>query len=370
LERFRDLVERGRDALAAGRPGEAATVLREGLGMWRGPPLAEFEYEPFARGVIAQLDELHLAAVEDRLEADLTLGRARELVGELRDLVARHPLRERLRGQLMLALHRSGRQAEALGTYQQFRRSLSEELGLDPGPAIQQLELSILGRDPALDTATGDASSVAGAQVPAGVAHPAIPVHRRRLTLAVGLTVLLAFVLAAVVIVAAGGRATPPATVPGDAVGAISPSGGAVRAVVSVGTAPASLAGGDGAVWVADDNVGTVSRIDPRTRAVVAPIPVGSAPSGIAVGLGAVWVTNNGSGTVSRIDPAVDRVVQTISVGNAPTDVAVGDGSVWVANSSDGTLSRIDAVTGHVSDTIPLGGPALRVSRSAPARCG
>ena len=108
-------------------------MLREALGIWRGPPLAEFAYEPFAQAAIAQLEELHLAAVEDRVEADLALGRARELVGELRDLVARHPLRERLRGQLMLALYRSGRQAEALEAYQEFRRTLSEELGLEPG---------------------------------------------------------------------------------------------------------------------------------------------------------------------------------------------------------------------------------------------
>ena len=98
LERFRELAEQGRDALAAGNAEEAATVLREGLKMWRAPPLAEFAYEPFAQPVIGHLEELHLAAVEDRVDADLALGRARELVGELRDLVARHPLQERLRG--------------------------------------------------------------------------------------------------------------------------------------------------------------------------------------------------------------------------------------------------------------------------------
>ena len=137
LERFAELAERGRDVLAAGRPEEASAVLRKALGIWRGAPLAEFAYEPFAQAAIAQLEELRLAAVEDRVEADLALGRARELVGELRDLVARHPLRERLRGQLMLALYRCGRQAEALETYQEFRQKLSEELGLEPGPSMQ-----------------------------------------------------------------------------------------------------------------------------------------------------------------------------------------------------------------------------------------
>ena len=128
-------------------------MLSEALGIWRGPPLADFAYEPFAQALIAQFEELHLGAIEDRVEADLALGRARELVGELRHLVARHPLRERLRGQLMLILYRSGRQAEALEAYQEFRRNLSEELGLDPGPAMQQLELAILARDPTLDLA-------------------------------------------------------------------------------------------------------------------------------------------------------------------------------------------------------------------------
>ena len=154
LERFRELVERGRDSLAAGSLEQAAEVLGEALGVWRGPPLADFAYEPFAQATIARLEELHLAAIEERVEADLGLGRARELVVELRDLAVRHPLQERLRGQLMLALYRSGRQAEALEAYQDFRRTLSEELGLEPGPGLQQLELAILSRDPTLGLRT------------------------------------------------------------------------------------------------------------------------------------------------------------------------------------------------------------------------
>jgi peptide/nickel transport system substrate-binding protein len=367
LERFRELAERGRDALAAGSPDEAATLLKEALGIWRGPPLPEFAYEPFAQGMIAQLEELHLAAVEDRVDADLALGRARDLVGELRDLVGRHPLRERLRSQLMLALYRCGRQAEALEAYQQFRRSLAEELGLEPGPSIQRLELSILSRERSLDRAASDPASDAGGEARAAAASPVVAVRHRRLTLAVGAAAVVVLVLAAVVMAARRGRATPPATVPGDAVGAISPSGGEVRAVVSLGTAPSALAAGDGAVWVANANAGTVSRIDPQTRAVVETITVGSSPSGIAVGPAAVWVTNSDSGTVSRIDPAVDRVVQTVPVGNAPAGVAVGDGSVWVANSSDGTLTRLDAVTGDVVRTIALGAGATNVTVGAGA---
>ena len=150
--------------------------------------------------------------------------------------------------------------------------------------------------------------------------------------------------------------------IPGDAVGAISPSGGAIRVVAALGTSPSSVAGGDGSVWVTNGDAGTVARIDPRTRAVVETIPVGSSPTGIAVGAGAVWVADNLGQSVARIDPAADRVVQTIAVGNGPQGVAVGDGAVWVANSSDGTLSRIDAVSGDVVDTIALGAGATDVT--------
>jgi YVTN family beta-propeller protein len=354
LERFSELADRGRDALAAGNPQEAAELLREALALWRGPPLAEFTYARFAHNAIAQLEELHLGAVEERVEADLALGRARALVAELRDLVARYPLPERLRGQLMLALYRCGRQAEALEVYQDYRRTLSEELGLEPGPALQRLELAILNRDPTLDLSAETASPGEPIGAPPAPLHAPARIARRRLALMVTGAVLTLVVVGALV-ASNGGRAKPP-VIPGDSVGALSPAAGSIRAVVPLGTAPSAVVAGDGAVWVANSNAGTVSRIDPETRSAVETIPVGTAPSGLAVGGGAVWVANNDDGTASRIDPTVGRVVQTVAVGNAPTGVAVGEGSVWVANSSDGTLSQIDAVTGAVTDTIALGG--------------
>jgi YVTN family beta-propeller protein len=356
LERFQDLAERGRDAMAAERPEEAATVLRKALGIWRGPPLADFAYEPFAQAAISQLEDLKLAVFEDRMQADLALGLGRELVGELRDLAASHPLRERLHGQLMLALHRSGRQAEALEAYQEFRRTLSEELGLDPGPAVQQLELAILARDPTLVPP----SRVRGSSAPPVAAQAAVDrlsrVRPRRRGLAVGAALLLGLAVVGAIVGLRGGGGVVPAVIPGNSVGAISASGGAVRAVVPLGTSPSALAAGTGAVWAANYNQDTVSRIDVGTRARVQTIGAGTTPAGLAVGAGSVWVTNNYGGAVSRIDPAVDRVVQTIPVGNAPVGVAVGYGSVWVANSSDGTLTRIEAVSGNVRDTIALGG--------------
>ena len=124
--------------------------LRRALACWRGPALVDFAYESFAQAEIARLEELQLTALEERIEADLALGRDGELVGELEALVARHPLRERLRGQLMLALYRSDRQAEALDVYQEGRLALAQEVGLEPSQGLQRLERRILEQDPVL----------------------------------------------------------------------------------------------------------------------------------------------------------------------------------------------------------------------------
>jgi DNA-binding SARP family transcriptional activator/class 3 adenylate cyclase len=150
-ERFGQLVSRGQRELAAGRNETAAEALREGLDLWRGPALADFSYEPFAQNEITRLEELRMSALEDRIEADLALGRHASFIGELDALVAQYPLREGLRGNLMLALYRSGRQAEALQVYQDTRRALDEELGIDPSLSLQELEKGILMQDASLN---------------------------------------------------------------------------------------------------------------------------------------------------------------------------------------------------------------------------
>lgn len=149
--RFERLVEQGRAQWAAGAGAEAAEGLRQALALWQGDPLADFAYESFARIAITRLEELRAEAIELRIDADLQLGRHRDLVPELEALVAANPLRESYRGQLMRALHRSGRQADALRVYQQGRHVLAEELGLDPGVALQQLEQAILSNDPSVE---------------------------------------------------------------------------------------------------------------------------------------------------------------------------------------------------------------------------
>jgi DNA-binding SARP family transcriptional activator/class 3 adenylate cyclase len=147
LNQFERLVAEARSL----EPEARVKQLREALALWRGPPLADFTFEPFAETEIARVEELRSAAVEDRIEADLEGGGAAELVGELEGLVKQSPLREQLRGQLMLALYRSGRQAEALRAYQEARRVLVDELGIEPSPALQQLHASILRQESVLD---------------------------------------------------------------------------------------------------------------------------------------------------------------------------------------------------------------------------
>jgi DNA-binding SARP family transcriptional activator len=148
--RFERLVDAARGELAVDRVGRAASLLEEALLLWRGPPLAEFAYERFAELEIARLDEVRVGALEELVEAKLTLGRHAEVVGELESLIAEQPYRERLRAQLMLALYRSDRQAEALQAYQDARRELVEELGIEPGERLRELERAILAQDPEL----------------------------------------------------------------------------------------------------------------------------------------------------------------------------------------------------------------------------
>jgi predicted ATPase/DNA-binding SARP family transcriptional activator len=149
-DRFERLATEGGTALGRKSYGEAAELLTEALALWRGPALADLRYDSFAQGEIARLEELRLAAVEDRIEAELGLGRHDQLVGELESLLSEHPTRERLRGLQMLALYRAGRQADALEAYRQARESLLEELGLEPGPELKELEQAILRQDEAL----------------------------------------------------------------------------------------------------------------------------------------------------------------------------------------------------------------------------
>jgi DNA-binding SARP family transcriptional activator/ABC-type branched-subunit amino acid transport system substrate-binding protein len=351
---FQRLLEDARRALAEGEPKAAAEKVERALALWRGPALADLAYESFAQAEIARLDELRLNAQEERIEADLALGRHRELVGELEALVAGHPLRERLRGQLMLALYRSDRQAEALRVYQQGRLALAEELGLEPSQSLQRLERQILEQDPAL-------------------AAPALPVVSRAARSFWPLFVLGALVLAlaagavAFLLARDGDPAAPEAadvTLDGSGVVAFDPRTDTPLAAIPLGTAPANVAVGEGGVWVLDADDRTISRIDPTERVLLRTFSTGSTPTSLAVGAGALWI-GNGVGyssypaSISRIDPESgvrDATIELPGSGARPPFqgggmeqqlIAVTDDAVWVVN-PDETVSRIDPRTSRI----------------------
>jgi YVTN family beta-propeller protein len=346
LDRFEALVAEGRRALQAGDPRVASDRLRRALALWRGPPLADFSYEPFAQREIGRLEEERLAALEDRIDADLALGEHAALVGELDASVHDHPLRERLQAQLMLALYRCGRQADALERYQQARRELVEQLGIEPGRALQELERSILEQDPALDPP----ARPAGAQPTMGRRRSS----RRSLALLVSGGALL---LAAAVAAATLTSGASSVRLAGDDVGAIATGSGQVALAVPVNSPPTSVAvGKDGAIWVASAAAGTLSRIDPRTHSV-AQIPVGRDPVAVTVAPnGSIWVANSGDGTVSRVSPQTDAVVgQPIQVGEGPSALVATSKAIWVANTLDGSVSTISPSTDRVLKTFPVG---------------
>jgi predicted ATPase/DNA-binding SARP family transcriptional activator len=172
VDRFEGLVAAAREALRADDPPHAEKSLRAALGLWRGDAIADFRFEPFAQAEISRLEEMRLVAIEDRIDAELAVGDHRALVGELEGLVRDHPLRERLHGQLMLALYRAGRQADALARYRELSQMLADELGLQPGESLRELERAILQHDPSLLTAP---AASAPAPVTSHLPVPATP---------------------------------------------------------------------------------------------------------------------------------------------------------------------------------------------------
>jgi DNA-binding SARP family transcriptional activator/ABC-type branched-subunit amino acid transport system substrate-binding protein/DNA-binding beta-propeller fold protein YncE len=315
-DRVRDMLEHARRARGEGKHEQAAQELRRALAFWRGPALADFAYESFAQAEIARLDELQLTALEERIEADLALGRDGELVGELEALVARHPLRERLRGHLMLALYRSDRQAEALHVYQEGRLALAQEVGLEPSQGLQRLERRILEQDPVLAGPGRRERPRIG---------PAVSRRRPRPLVLAGLAALAVAV-------------------------------GAFQLIRDGGAEPVD--GGDAAIAS-----GYARALDPRTGEPLATVPLGKAPLSIAAGAGSVWVLDAEDRTVSQIDPNEPSRVRTFSTGSTPTDIAVGAGTLWIGNgfrdlgtALPKSVSRLDAESVGVDETIALSG--------------
>ena len=347
--RFERLVEEGRSALAANAPGPAAASLRAALQLWRGNALGDLGDQPFAQVEAARLEELRLGAVEDRIEADLALGRHATVVSEIEALVTVHPLRERLRGQLMIALYRCGRQAEALEAYQAARRTLVEELGLEPAPALQEAERAILRQDPSLGPPGRAAAAHARDPVPGARRHA----RRARVTaVALGTAVVLA---AGVLLSSRGAHAAQVTLAGANGLVAVNPASGRLVAATPLNGAPGAVSGGPNSVWVADPDGGAITRIDPASGATVDQILVGGEPGSIVAGDGAIWVASTVGATVTRIDPATETVTQTIPLPGAnPGAIAYGAGRLWVADAVAHKLFEIDPATGALERTLPL----------------
>jgi DNA-binding SARP family transcriptional activator/ABC-type branched-subunit amino acid transport system substrate-binding protein/DNA-binding beta-propeller fold protein YncE len=361
LERFSGLVASARAAQADGRPAEASETLASALALWRGPPLSDLENEPFAQAELPRLVELQLAAIEERFDAELALGREHELISEIEGHISRHPMRERPRGQLMLALYRAGRQAEALRAYQSARRMLVEDVGIEPGSELRRLERAILEQDPALDLATRPPASA-----PAPSSNP--PRRDRHRVAGAGAAALL---VAAVLLAVALGRGShdpsAAAVVRANSVVAIDLETGRLTDVVALGGTPTSVSVADRAVWALDADRQVVSRIDPRTHAVRT-FGTGSVPTDLAAGAGALWVANGKrSGaqfvgplatTVSAIDRDSGAIRSTVKLPRAPgatsnanaSHIAVTPGAVWVVN-PDFSVSNIDPRNGEIAST-------------------
>ena len=276
--RFRQLLAEAR-GLADDAPADATERFGEALALWRGPVLVGIEFESFARNECERLEELRLAAVEERIDCKLALGRHRDALAELEPIVAAHPLRERPRAQLMLALYGSGRQADALAVYREGRQLLVDELGLEPSDELRQLERRILDHDPTLLPAR-----------PRDEPESRLPRARK----------LSRKALLAVVALAA----------------------------IAAGLVLAFASGGRSAVAVAPNSV---AEIDLKTNRVVSDTDVGNGPALIIAGPEGVWVSAFGDAIVQRIDERTHRVVRTIATDPRATGLTFAFGSVWAA---------------------------------------
>ena len=340
------------ELLAAARSLErvpAAAQLREALALWRGPALADFAFDTFAQREAERLEDLRLTGIERRIDLELALGHHVDLVPELEALVRAHPLDERLRGHLMVALYRSGRQAEALDVYSDARASLLDGLGLEPSEELQALQRKILSHD--------DSLAAPERARPPRPARADLRFNRPLAALVVGVAIFGAAVAA--VLVTRGGSAA--IDVPPNSVARIDESGKRVESFVTVGRGPVGLVVGAGGVWVPNSEDGTVDRLDPATGKLVANVGTGADVNDIATGFGSVWVAGGNDGSVIQIDPRLDArgaPVQLGGPGHAPNPVfyiAADSRYVWATRGDE--LLRIDPRTNAVNGRVTVGTP-------------
>ena len=353
LDRFEDHVAAARSATEEGRFAEASASLREALALWRGPALADVASESFARADAERLNELRAAATEDLMGSELAVGRD-DLVPELKSLVAQHPLRERLRGFLMVALYREGRQAEALDAYERTRAVLAEELGIDPSHELQELHRRVLAQDPTLRAATPtltrseDHDELAHTDAPV---TPTVPARRRFGLVLAGL--IVALVLVAIGLVTLNHRpATPTSAAGRSAVALLGDATDAPASQIVVDGSASAIAADGAELWVADGNAGTVTRIHTDTRTSELPVSSVIDPIAITAGDGRAWVLDPYAGRITALDASgqIDTGFDWHSP--APVDAVFAHGSLWVVDATCECVYQADGSTGKRERTI------------------
>jgi DNA-binding SARP family transcriptional activator/streptogramin lyase len=392
VARLRQLLVSARGRRAAGEFEATAELLREALALWRGPTLAGLVLESHGRDEVAQLDELRLTALMDRIDCDLALGRHEDVLGELHVLVGEHPLRERLRAQLMLALYRADRQADALDAYRQARDVLVEELGIEPSTALQRLQQAILRHDSSLETPSGTAAVNGAGPLPA--APPQTPMRQtrapdaevggrrrrfrpRRLQLAVaGVVVLAAAAAAAAILSTSSARATPH-VIPNSLV-RLDAHSGKIVSVVPVGGEPGSIAITPSGIWTANSGDGTVSRYDLRTHSVQSRGEIGTYPYDIVADpAGNVWVSDRAA-EIRRLVTVRGQTTRakTLHVSHMSTiyppppgagSLALGGGYLWVIPGpltlpGDDRVSLVNLATDQTVRTLRLKGDTTAIA--------
>jgi YVTN family beta-propeller protein len=414
LGRFEALRASARDR---SEPQAAARELRSALELWRGEALEDIRLEPAVQAEAARLDDLRLAVVEDRIDADLAAGEdPGELVAELERLVASQPLRERFWGQLMLALYRSGRQADALDAYRRARHHLISQLGIEPGQSVRDLHQRILEQDPGLD-APRRAARVGS---------------RRRWPLIAASAAGLIAVTAAILVAILGSDET--SAVSPNSMAIVDPEDGELVGAIELDSRPGPVAAGAGSVWALSLDSHTLYRVDPRSRTLVRTAGIGGDTGTLAASAGEVWVadgcasggipggvrhlftTRDGgtdldgdpisladahstqppgvqdlaaprcglaaSGTsawvVTNLQPGVARVdfdrgsgatgiATAMRLPRSPAALAVGAGALWAADSDEGVVLRLDPDSLRLLKSVRVGNEPVAIAATGTA---
>jgi DNA-binding SARP family transcriptional activator len=390
---FEALVASARGSRNTGSVAEALGSYEAALQLWRGELLVDAAVEGSAQLDASLLEELHLTALEERFDVALALGQSTELIPDLERAVDAAPLRERFRAQLMLALYRSGRQAEALAAYRTARAQLHDELGLEPGSELRDLEAAILRHDPALATPAPPAS---------------VSRSRRRIGSAAAIALAVAVAALALLLGRGSGGSTNATALGANELGELDPHTGAVLATTKVSPLPAGLTVAAGEVDIVSASARTLATVDARTLRAERTVGLGAVPHALAYGDGATWIANGYDGTltrvgddglvtahrrpeprstgrlalafgggslwvgsldnaVSRLDPIEGRPAAVIRGVVQPWSAAFGFHALWVAQATRANLVRIDPATNRIVKRIPVGGPATSVATGAGA---